>query len=206
MTGPGLDKDLGEIDLIRSAQAGNKEAMDALLAAYKGLARSKAQKTYLPGADQEDLIQEAMIGLFKAVNQFDPDREVPFRAFAGHCIDMQLIDAIRGAGRLKHKLLNDSLSLDKNLTEMDDANDLALVDTLEASQLVWPDEVLANREQIKEIFNFIDRELSPREQSVLLASMTGLSYREIADNLGISFKSVDGALQRARKKLQNFIS
>ena len=182
-------------NLIIKFNDGDKLALDILLNRYKNLARSKAKAYYVAGGDPEDLIQEGMIGLYKAVLDFDATKNNSFAAFASLCIVRQLQTAIKAAGRQKHMLLNESLSLDnaeQGESYMDKLPDPAIND---------PEALFLGREALRDAKAFIKRSLSPLEHSVLTLHMEGKTHAEIAATLDKTLKSVDNTLQRIRKKL-----
>lgn len=186
-------------ELIRRLRDGDGSVMDYLMEKYKDLVRRKARLMYLPGADQEDLIQEGMIGLFKAVRDYDPEKNAGFYSFAELCIRRQLISALKGASRLKHSPLNTYVSLNKPVQE---DSERTLMDVLGGSRLDDPETLLISREEYTVITGKIERVLSDFEKQVLEAYLSGYSYRDIAKQTGAQPKSVDNALQRIKKKLE----
>lgn len=186
-------------ELIRRLRDGDGSVMDYLMEKYKDLVRRKARLMYLPGADQEDLIQEGMIGLFKAVRDYDPEKNAGFYSFAELCIRRQLISALKGASRLKHGPLNTYVSLNKPVQE---DSERTLMDVLGGSRLDDPETLLISREEYTVITGKIERVLSDFEKQVLEAYLSGYSYRDIAKQTGAQPKSVDNALQRIKKKLE----
>ena len=182
-------------ELVKSAREGDSEAADVLVANYKNLVRRKANAFFLIGGDTDDLIQEGMIGLFKAVRDYDETREASFLNFATICIDRQLRTAIERNNRKKHLPLNTYVSIDNE----GDAEPLE--ETLRSLQAVSPEELVIRAEDLAEIRRRASEELSPMEKEVLSLHLSGLSYMQIAETLGKNQKSVDNALQRIRKKL-----
>ena len=177
-----------DIELILSARAGDQAALEILMKRHKSLVKMRARPYFLIGADRDDLIQEGMIGLFKAVRDFDPDLNVSFRVFAEMCITRQLITAIKNASRQKHGPLNSYVSLDGHapLSGRRDADPVETV--LAAERTSYVREITKDR-------------LTPLESTVLLAYVSGKSYREIAQDLKCGAKAVDNALQRIKRKL-----
>ena len=182
-------------ELVKSARAGDSEAADVLVAKYKNLVRQKANAFFLIGGDTDDLIQEGMIGLFKAVRDYDEMREASFLNFATICIDRQLRTAIERNNRKKHMPLNTYVSIDN------EEDTEPLEETLKSLQAVSPEELVIRAEDLSEIRRRVSEDLSPMEKEVLSLHLSGLSYVQIAETLGKNQKSVDNALQRIRKKL-----
>ncbi len=182
-------------ELVQCSRAGDTEATDVLVGKYKNLVRRKANAFFLIGGDTDDLIQEGMIGLFKAVRDYDGTRESSFLNFATICIERQLRTAIERNNRKKHQPLNNYVSIDQE-------NDSEpLEETLKSLQAVSPEELVIRAEDLQEIRRRASEDLSPMEKAVLSMHLSGLSYVEIAEALGKNQKSVDNALQRIRKKL-----
>ena len=182
------------------AQQGDEEAAEYLLNKYKNFVRSKAHSYFLVGADHEDIVQEGMIGLFKAFRDFRPDKLASFHAFAELCVTRQIITAIKTATRQKHIPLNSYISLNRPIYE--EEGDRTLMDVITERQMPGPEELLISRESLSRIENKIEEALSPLERRVLEAYMDGKSYQEIAELLGRHAKSVDNALQRVKRKLE----
>ena len=191
--------------LAARARAGDDVALDTLLHRYRHYARAKARTYFLAGADKEDIVQEGMIGLFKAVRDFQPERNVAFRGFAELCITRQIITAIKTAIRQKHMPLNSYVSLNKPLSS-EDADDLPLVEALTGQEGQDPAELVISAEEIASIRLSMGRVLSELETEVLELYMDGKSYQEIADILGRHVKSIDNALQRIKRKLEQHIA
>lgn len=190
-------------ELLARAANGDQLAIETLLIRYKDLVRRKASAMYMAGADAEDVIQEGMIGLFKAIRDFKPVHQVPFAAFATYCVMAQITDAVRQASRKKHRPLNDSLSL-QSLIQTEEDDDLRLLDLFSESAGPDPEESLLNHEDLADLQYFIQQELSPLEQQVVLMFIQNLSYQQIAVCLGCPAKKVDNALRRARLKFQRY--
>jgi len=197
------EKQLNDDQLLAMAASGDQQAIENLLIRYKDLVRRKASSLYIAGADAEDVIQEGMIGLFKAIRNYRPEHQVPFAAFASYCIMAQITDAIRQASRKKHHPLNRSLSL-QSLIQTEDDGDLNLLDLLAEPGNPNPEETLLNREELTSLQFFIQEELSPLEQQVVLLFIQKLSYQQIAGCLGCTAKKVDNALNRVRRKIRQY--
>lgn len=178
-------------------------AMEYLLNKYKNFVRSKARSYFLIGADHEDIVQEGMIGLYKAIRDFRPEKLSSFRAFAELCITRQIITAIKTATRQKHIPLNSYVSLNKPL--YDEESDRTLLDVCAEGHSSNPEELIISQEDVRGIHQKIDEVLSGLEQEVLAAYLDGKSYQEIADNLGRHVKSIDNALQRVKRKLEKYL-
>lgn len=190
-------------DLVLMAQQGDMDAMVSLMEQYKSLVRIKARGYFLVGADHEDIMQEGMIGLYKAIRDFKIDRLVSFRAFADLCIKRQIITAIKTATRQKHIPLNSYISLNKPIYE--EGNDRTLLDVIEGN-ISNPEELYINQEEMASIQNMMDEALSGFERQVFVAFLDGKSYQEIALMLGRHTKAVDNALQRIKKKLTRYLN
>lgn len=190
--------------LAARAQAGDLAAEEELLRRYKGLAKAKANMYYMVGADEDDVLQEGMIGLLKAVRQFDEEKEASFRTFAGICVTTQIISAIRSAQRNKHKALNTSVSLDASIGQQDRAEgepQMRIEDTLMASPADSPEQMLLMQDIMEYILHNDDKVFSEYELQVLTERMQGRSAEQIAETLGRTRKSVDNCLHRARQKI-----
>ena len=177
----------------------NHFATDYIVQRYKNFVRSKARSYFLMGADKEDIIQEGMIGLYKATRDFNQDHEVSFKAFAELCITRQIISAIKGASRQKHIPLNSYISLNKPAY---DDSERTLIEVLETEKNLDPQEVVINREQYALIKEVMEAVLSPLEWDVLRGYMDAKSYQEMAEEHHRSVKSIDNALQRVKKKME----
>ena len=186
--------------LILRLRDGDGRVMDFILEKYKGLVRSKAKSMYLLGADGEDLIQEGMIGLFKAVRDYDPGRDASFYTFADLCVSRQMYTAVQASSRKKHMPLNRSVSLNAEGMDKDGEGEirLAVPDARERS----PEDMVIDRENLEQLESVIEKELSPLEKQVLDLYLTGMGYAQIARVLGRDGKSTDNALQRIRGKLR----
>ena len=171
---------------------------DYLCDKYKNLVRKKANALYLIGAEKEDLIQEGMIGLFKAIRDFDATKEVSFYHFAKLCISRQMYHAIEASQRLKHAPLNSYVSF---FEETGKEGGITLEDVLEADTDQDPEKLLILRESYRDFYDGLEQRLSPMEKQVCELYLQGKNYHQIADILGKSSKSIDNALQRIRKKI-----
>lgn len=192
-----------EVELIKQAQRGNYEALEELMIRYKNFVKSKSRMYFLIGADREDIIQEGMIGLFKAIRDFDESKTSSFRSFAEICITRQIITAIKTATRQKHIPLNNYVSLSKPI--YDEESERTLLDIITASMVSNPEELIISKEEIKDIEKKINELLSKLEQEVLTLYLNGKSYQEIAERIGRDVKSIDNALQRVKKKLEKHL-
>jgi RNA polymerase sporulation-specific sigma factor len=188
-------------ELISLHREGDARAMDGLLARYRNFARSKARSYFLVGADKEDIVQEAMIGLYKAVRDFNPGKETSFRAFADVCVTRQIITAIKMATRQKHIPLNTYVSLSKPLAT-DEEPDRALMDVLQTHEVTDPAELLISSEELRSMKLAFAEILSDFEIEVLHLYVEGKPYQEIAVLLGRQLKAVDNALQRIKRKVE----
>ncbi|MBR3017134.1 MAG: RNA polymerase sporulation sigma factor SigH [Clostridia bacterium] len=188
-------------DVVVLAQNGDGQALAYLLDKYKNFVRSKARSYFLIGADHEDIVQEGMIGLYKAIRDFQPSRLSSFRSFAELCVKRQIITAIKAATRQKHVPLNSYVSLNKPL--YDEESDRTLLDVIEG-RVTNPEDLYISQEDLARIQTQISEVLSDLERQVLEAFMDGKSYQEIAELLGRHVKSIDNALQRVKRKLFKF--
>lgn len=190
-------------DIVEEAKNGDNDALEYLLNKYKKFVRVKARSYFLIGADREDIVQEGMIGLYKAIRDYRPDRLAPFRAFAELCITRQIITAIKTATRQKHIPLNSYVSLNKPIYDMD--SDRTLLDVLSATKICDPEELVIGRDEYKRIERDMSEILSDLEWEVLMAYLQGKSYQEIALELDRHVKSIDNALQRVKRKLELYL-
>ena len=189
--------------IVEMSHDGDSGAEEFLLNKYKNFVRSKARSYFLIGADHEDIVQEGMIGLYKAIRDFKSEKLSSFRAFAELCITRQIITAIKTATRQKHIPLNSYVSLNKPL--YDEESDRTLLDVIMEGRIPDPEEMIINRENLGNIHNKIKEVLSGLEQEVLRAYLDGKSYQEIAETLGRHVKSIDNALQRVKRKLEKYL-
>ena len=190
-------------EVVHLCQQGDSLAQEYVFNKYKNFVRSKARSYFLIGADHEDIVQEGMIGLYKAIRDYRPDKLSSFRAFAELCITRQIITAIKTATRQKHIPLNSYVSLNKPL--YDEESDRTLLDVIIEGRASNPEELIIGQEDLSSIHAKIDEVLSSLEQEVLRSYLDGKSYQEIADNLGRHVKSIDNALQRVKRKLEKYL-
>ena len=189
-------------ELILRIRDGEEKITDYIMEKYKNLVRSKAGSMYILGADREDLIQEGMIGLFKAVRDYDCGRDASFYTFADLCISRQMYTAVQAAGRKKHAPLNSYVSLYAGNGSDKTEEEKKLLDSLVSRDEQNPEELLIDRENVERIEKAIESELSSFERQVLDLYLTGMKYTEIARVLGKDDKSTDNALQRCRSKIR----
>ena len=193
-------------EMISLFRDGDQEAMEKLLEKYKGMVLGKAKSMYILGGDSEDLIQEGMLGLFKAVRDYDSGRDASFRTFAQLCVTRQLYTAVKASARKKHLPLNSAVSLSSPLREENgDESEEELLDFLAADPSANPEEYLIGQEESWRLEEMIEKELSPLEKQVLELYLTGMGYVEIAHVLNRDEKSTDNALQRIRSKTRAYL-
>lgn len=185
-------------DLISLIKSGNKHALNFLLNKYKELVNIKVGKYFIVGAEREDSVQEGMIGLYKAIRDFDTEKQNSFKTFANLCIERQLITAIKTSNRQKHMPLNSYLSLNNSAYEEDEG--MPLMETLNSHVMEDPLDTITKKEYYKTVENAIDKSLSDFEKQVLKRYIQGESYVSIAQKLDTPVKSIDNAIQRIRKK------
>lgn len=193
-------KNLTDEELVKMAQGGDDTAFETVLVRYKGLVHSKSKPYFLAGADEDDIIQEGFIGLYKAIKDFDGERYPVFRAFAGVCVTRQILNAVAAAQRKKHGPLNSYISLDKGT--YDDDGDYPLMEVVAGDEAQDPETIVIDRENVDGMEYKINKVLSQLETEVLFYHLDGLSYSEIAQKLGKDTKAVDNAVQRIKKKLK----
>lgn len=189
-------------ELILRIRDGEEKITDYIMEKYKNLVRSKAGSMYILGADREDLIQEGMIGLFKAIRDYDIGRDASFATFADLCVARQMYTAVQAAGRKKHAPLNSYVSLYAGNGSDKTEEEKKLLDSLVSRDEQNPEELLIDRENVERIEKAIESELSSFERQVLDLYLTGMKYTEIARVLGKDDKSTDNALQRCRSKIR----
>ncbi|ASW42138.1 RNA polymerase sporulation sigma factor SigH [Clostridium isatidis] len=187
-------------EVVIEAKTGNTRAQEFLISKYENFVKAKSKSYFLIGADKEDIYQEGMIGLYKAIRDFNPDKLTSFKAFAELCITRQIITAIKTATRQKHIPLNTYVSLNKPIYE--EESDRTLIDVLSELKITDPEELIIGKEQIKHIENEMSKVLSDLEMEVLQSYLDGKSYQEIASDLDRQAKSIDNALQRVKRKLE----
>ncbi|MBM7663380.1 RNA polymerase sporulation-specific sigma factor [Bacillus mesophilus] len=188
------------VDLVHQ---GDTDALDYLINKYRNFVRAKARSYFLIGADREDIIQEGMIGLYKAIRDFKEDKLSSFKAFAELCITRQIITAIKTATRQKHIPLNSYVSLDKPI--YDEESDRTLMDVISGAKILDPEELIINQEEFSDIELKMAELLSDLERKVLVLYLDGQSYQEISEELNRHVKSIDNALQRVKRKLERYL-
>ncbi len=189
--------------VVELARDGDDAALEYLIHKYKNFVRAKARSYFLIGADREDIIQEGMIGLYKAIRDFRFDKLSSFRAFAELCITRQIITAIKTATRQKHIPLNSYVSLNKPIYDED--SDRTLMDVISGSKITDPEELIISREEFDDIEGKMSEILSSLEWKALMYYLEGKSYQEIAIDLNRHVKSIDNALQRVKRKLERYL-
>lgn len=187
-------------DIVQWAKGGDEVATEFLINKYKNFVRVKAKSYFLVGADREDIIQEGMIGLYKAIRDFRADKLSSFRAFAELCITRQIITAIKTATRQKHIPLNSYISLNKPIYDED--SDRTMLDIISGTKITDPEEVFISHELSDDLREKIQENLSELESQVLLSYLEGKSYQEMAKELNRHVKSIDNALQRVKRKIE----
>ncbi|NLV75770.1 MAG: RNA polymerase sporulation sigma factor SigH [Tissierellia bacterium] len=195
--------DMEDEDVVDKARSGDPLALDYLMTKYKNFVRLKARSYFLIGADREDIIQEGMIGLYKAIRDYDRDKLTSFKAFAELCITRQIITAIKTATRQKHIPLNSYISLNKPI--YDEESDRTLLDVISGAKITDPEELIISSEELYSMENQMVELLSDLEWEVLMAYLDGKSYQEIANELDRHVKSIDNALQRVKRKLERYL-
>jgi RNA polymerase sporulation-specific sigma factor len=190
-------------EIIEYIHEGDDEALEYLINKYKNFVRAKARSYFLIGADKEDIYQEGMIGLYKAIRDFKMDKLSSFRAFAELCITRQIITAIKTATRQKHVPLNSYISLNKPIYDED--SDRTLLDIISQTKIADPEELIISKEEFYHIEEKMGEILSSLEWKVLTSYLEGKSYQEIAEDLKRHVKSIDNALQRVKRKLERYL-
>ena len=192
-----------EYDIVLKASKGDKIALEYIIKKYKNFVKAKAKSYFLIGADKEDIIQEGMIGLYKAVRDFDASKTNSFKGFADICITRQIITAIKTATRQKHIPLNSYISLNKPV--YDEESERTLLDIIATSIVTDPEELIISKEELKHIESKMNELLSDLEIQVVEYYLNGKSYQYIADKLKRDVKSIDNALQRVKRKLEKHL-
>lgn len=190
-------------ELIDRLRDGEEQIIDYIMDKYKNLVRSKAGSMFILGADRDDLIQEGMIGLFKAIRDYDSGRDASFFTFAELCISRQMYSAVQAAGRMKHIPLNSYISLYGNSSEHEE-DDVNMIGML-ADNGLNPEDLFIDKESVEQLAKKMEQELSSFEKQVLDLYITGMSYSQIAKVLGRDEKSTDNALQRLKSKVKKMI-
>lgn len=186
-------------DLIHKIKSGDNDALNYLLNKYKEIVNMKVSRYFIIGAEKEDIVQEGLIGLYKAIKNYDTDKQNSFKSFANLCIERQLITAIKSSNRQKHMPLNSYLSL--NMSAYDDEDDdTSIYEVFDANVIEDPLDTITKKEYYKSVENVIEKSLSTFEKQVLTELVNGNSYTAIAEKLDSPVKSIDNAIQRIRKK------
>ncbi|QDI91520.1 RNA polymerase sporulation sigma factor SigH [Salicibibacter halophilus] len=195
-------EETGDERLVRNVHQGDSAALEQLIHKYKNFVRVKSRSYFLIGADHEDIVQEGMIGLYKAIRDFKGNKLSSFRAFAELCITRQIITAVKAATRQKHLPLNSYISLDKPI--YDEESDRTLMDVICGTIITDPEDILINQEELDHVEHKITNVLSELEQKVLRLYLDGHSYQEISVVANTHVKSIDNALQRVKRKLERY--
>lgn len=194
-------------ELVKIIKSGDKLAANYLIDRYRNLVNIKVSKYYIAGAEKDDIVQEGLIGLFKAIKCYSPEQNNSFKSFANLCIDRQLITAIKTSNRQKHMPLNSYLSLNMNAYDNEDGNsDTQIMEVLDTNFVEDPLDTITKKEYFTNVENVIDTHLSDFEKKVLNRYIQGESYMKIAEKLDAPVKSVDNAIQRIRKKTAKSLS
>lgn len=194
---------ISDEEIVEIFRGGDSGALEYLINKYRNFVRAKARSYFLIGADREDIVQEGMIGLYKAIRDFKGDKLSSFKAFAELCITRQIITAIKTATRQKHIPLNSYVSLDKPIYDED--SDRTLMDVICGTQVLDPEELIINQEEFIGLEDKMAEILSDLERKVLMLYLDGRSYQEIAEDLKRHVKSIDNALQRVKRKLERYL-
>ncbi len=194
---------LNDEQLVELSRDGDGYATELIMEKYRNFVRAKSRTYFLIGADKEDIIQEGMIGLYKAIRDYKPDAQASFKSFAELCITRQIITAIKTATRQKHIPLNSYVSLSKPV--YDDDNERIMLDTIVEYKKLDPQEIIVDKERFFSIEEKLSVILSKLELKVLNQYLEGKSYTEIALHINRSEKSIDNALQRIKKKIEKYI-
>ena len=194
-------RELEDLQLVMKARNGSQEALDALMRRYTGFVRLKSSSYFLAGGDSEDLIQEGLIGLYKAVRDFRADKETSFRSFAELCVTRQIITAIKTATRFKHQPLNQYISFSHTPAGQDNDGECTLGDALPGSTTNDPAVCVISTEELQSLVGCLSTTLSPLESDALRLYLEGSSYEEMAEELGCDTKTIDNALQRVKRKI-----
>jgi RNA polymerase sporulation-specific sigma factor len=198
---PKAERELEDLQLVVRARNGDDAAMDHLIRRYTGFVRLKASSYFLAGGDAEDLVQEGLIGLYKAVRDFRHDKETSFRSFAELCVTRQIITAIKTATRFKHAPLNTYVSFSHTPAGQDPDGECTLGDALPGSHVNDPVVCVISTEELQSLVFCLGSGLSPLESDALRLYLEGSSYEEMAEELGCDTKTIDNALQRVKRKI-----
>jgi RNA polymerase sporulation-specific sigma factor len=194
-------RELEDLQLVLRARNGDGDALDALIRRYTGFVRLKASSYFLAGGDSEDLVQEGLIGLYKAVRDFRADKETSFRSFAELCVTRQIITAIKTATRFKHAPLNTYVSFSHTPAGQDSDSDCTLGDALPGPSVDEPSICVISSEELQSLVFTLGTGLSQLEHDALRLYLEGSSYEEMAEGLGCDTKTIDNALQRVKRKI-----
>ena len=194
-----------EEDVVLMAQGGDEAASEYLINKYRTLAKTKSHIYFIVGGDPDDVIQEGMIGIFNAIRDFNPDRDAGFRTFAELCINRQIVTAIKAANRQKHKILNESLSIDDRNTDGDGVKSRSLSEYMPSGEDTDPEAMILMREVVSYLKANGENIFSPMEKMVWNETLKGKTYVEIAEELNKTPKAVDNALQRVKKKVMSYL-
>jgi RNA polymerase sporulation-specific sigma factor len=196
-------RELEDLQLVLKARNGNQSALDSLIRRYTGFVRLKASSYFLAGGESDDLVQEGLIGLYKAVRDFRPDKETSFRSFAELCVTRQIITAIKTATRFKHAPLNTYVSFSHTPAGHDHDGDCTLGDALPAPNVSEPPVSVISTEELQSLVFCLGNGLSRLESDALRLYLEGCSYEQMAEELGCDTKTIDNALQRVKRKILN---
>src|SRR3954468_18092444 len=196
-------RELEDLQLALRARNGDQLALDGLIRRYTGFVRLKASSYFLAGGESDDLIQEGLIGLYKAVRDFRPDKETSFRSFAELCVTRQIITAIKTATRFKHAPLNTYVSFSHTPAGQESDSEGTLGDALPGSHVHDPAVSVISTEELQALVGCLGTTLSPLETSAMRLYLEGSSYEDMADSLGCDTKTIDNALQRVKRKILN---
>ena len=196
-----LQRELEDLQLVLKARNGSQTALDELMRRYHGFVRLKASSYFLAGGDADDLVQEGMIGLYKAIRDFRSDKETSFRSFAELCVTRQIITAIKSATRYKHAPLNTYVSFSHTPAGQDPDGECTLGDALPGSPVNDPVVCVISTEELQSLVFCLGTGLSPLESDALRRYLDGLSYEDMAEELGCDTKTIDNALQRVKRKI-----
>ncbi len=194
-------RELEDLQLVLKARNGDSAALDALMRRYTTFVRLKASSYFLAGGDSDDLLQEGLIGLYKAVRDFRPDKETSFRSFAELCVTRQIITAIKTATRFKHAPLNTYISFSHTPSGQEADSECTLGDALPGPRVNDPAVCVISTEELQSLVFCLGTSLSPLESDALRLYIEGSSYEEMADELGCDTKTIDNALQRVKRKI-----
>ena len=194
--------ELSDEEVVSLARAGDNLALEHIIVRYRNFVYKKAKQFFLIGSDEDDLIQEGMIGLYEAVKNFE-DGKASFQSFAGICVKRQMISAVKSATRNKHKPLNSYISLDKNIYDSEKCT--AFIDSILEGSPKNPEAIVIDKEDFDGIENKINNTLSELELKVLIYYLDGYSYQQIGEKIDKDAKAVDNAIQRIKKKIESII-